>query len=501
MGVYLGHERDGSPEALPSFARLYSALVHAAATGISCSEDRGQGDVTVAGDARRALTWLEENPPEYMSIPEYHTGRSWASTAFRKEGVFRSELKTVKYKVTERSIGEGTALADAVAWIWDVNLPEDLLGVIDRMCADVAYLGESSSRVILELVDEVKPTHKYLQSRGFFSPGGFEVELPTLGRLDSLEQQFMAGRPKKRPTKAADKHTLAMPSSEIPIEAGLIKRRIVRVDEDKSLPVPWDGVVAIPIEKGPKVKSEERVALAVAFHRALISVIGTGAPASITGKYLEGMEIPANRVAIQYLPAGMPVQDELEDCAHFLLLLPLGLGGSDLGVLAQALERLRVIRTRLGKFELAPELRFMRAADFWGKPVTDSPRQWTIDPAAVPERWIRGEGQAEVYGDTIAWSFGNIIRDLPGVELKNQTRLRRKQLEGAGFRVDTVKPLVTRHPERYVHRTNKQMPIMPYVGTLEFGRLLPPTALVSIGQSRHLGGGLLIPVDLATREG
>ena len=35
-----------------------------------------------------------------------------------------------------------------------------------------------------------------------------------------------------------------------------------------------------------------------------------------------------------------------------------------------------------------------------------------------------------------------------------------------------------------------------WTGLVDLGTLAPPTAVVAVGQSRHLGGGLLEPVDV-----
>jgi CRISPR-associated protein Csb2 len=53
---------------------------------------------------------------------------------------------------------------------------------------------------------------------------------------------------------------------------------------------------------------------------------------------------------------------------------------------------------------------------------------------------------------------------------------------------------------RFVHRVNKGTVVRPYRARLNLGDLGPPQGLVAIGQSRHLGGGLLYPVDIPSGE-
>jgi CRISPR-associated protein Csb2 len=49
---------------------------------------------------------------------------------------------------------------------------------------------------------------------------------------------------------------------------------------------------------------------------------------------------------------------------------------------------------------------------------------------------------------------------------------------------------------RYVHRTAEGTVIQPYRATVRLGGLAGQQTVVAIGQSRHLGGGLLVPLDL-----
>ena len=64
LGVYHGHAADGSPDPIPSPARLFSAFVSASHTGTAAAVD-GQVD----SDIDEALTWLENHPPHGLHIP------------------------------------------------------------------------------------------------------------------------------------------------------------------------------------------------------------------------------------------------------------------------------------------------------------------------------------------------------------------------------------------------------------------------------------------------
>ena len=49
---------------------------------------------------------------------------------------------------------------------------------------------------------------------------------------------------------------------------------------------------------------------------------------------------------------------------------------------------------------------------------------------------------------------------------------------------------------RYVHKVNEHAVVRPYTAYLRLGDLAGPCTVQAIGQSRHLGGGLLVPYDI-----
>ena len=49
---------------------------------------------------------------------------------------------------------------------------------------------------------------------------------------------------------------------------------------------------------------------------------------------------------------------------------------------------------------------------------------------------------------------------------------------------------------RYVHKVNEHAVVRPYTACLSLGNLAGAGTMQAIGQSRHLGGGLLVPFDV-----
>ena len=117
LGVYTGHGPDGGAERFPDVARLFSALVQAAAAGTLST---GDPEAPFTAESLAALDWLEEHPPDALVLPG-HTpvAPGVRRFAYRKEGVFLKEVGKTNYKVTGRPVSDGTALGGPVQWVWD----------------------------------------------------------------------------------------------------------------------------------------------------------------------------------------------------------------------------------------------------------------------------------------------------------------------------------------------------------------------------------------------
>jgi CRISPR-associated protein Csb2 len=74
-------------------------------------------------------------------------------------------------------------------------------------------------------------------------------------------------------------------------------------------------------------------------------------------------------------------------------------------------------------------------------------------------------------------------------------------ITGAGAAVVEAHKLHTSDVSRYVHRIRSEMAVQPYRAILRLGPLAGSGTILAIGQSRHLGGGLLVPVDVPAGSG
>jgi CRISPR-associated protein Csb2 len=59
-----------------------------------------------------------------------------------------------------------------------------------------------------------------------------------------------------------------------------------------------------------------------------------------------------------------------------------------------------------------------------------------------------------------------------------------------------VQPLRTSEVGRYAHKVNQHAVVRPYRAVLRLTGVAGDRVVQAIGQSRHLGGGLLVPRDV-----
>lgn len=503
---YLGHTPDGTPEPLPTPARVFSALVHSAGTAHRvCADADGHPDfVNLDRDIVDALLWLEHNPPNAMHLPSFPdfipADRSLASKAYRRDGVLLKEDKRIVDKTTSRPTGDASWCSAPVAWFWEQSPPPGTVETLDALCADISHLGEGDSPAILEVFSSDTPplaaTHRIAET-SFFDRSGAEITLAAPGRLAALERQYRVGYPDKRPTAAQDRHNLTTrPHSEQPESAGLRPARLIPFDAQVDT-VPWPEVVLLPVLDGPVVLPEKRVAVAVHLHRALIAAIGQECPPSITGKYGQNAERPANRVALHYLPVGLPLARGEAGCAHFAVLVPQGIPDAEKALLYDGIDRLRDLRTRVGTFKIG-DMELVDGAEFWSPNEPGQSREWRVDPVAIPERVVRGVDPFDQFSRAALLSLTNVFRN--DLDLSSTVDPRQAWIVDHDIDVLEAEPYLCLDPTRFVHRTNHRIPAAPYTARLDLGTALPDTAICAIGQSRHLGGGLLVPVSRRVRS-
>jgi CRISPR-associated protein Csb2 len=496
LGTYRGHRPDGSLDDLPSPARLHAALLNAAAQGPRA--DDVDGSLTPNESDRAALAWAETNPPDALHVPASLRNDSKA-VAFRKEGLWFKWSERISQGEADGSV----AIDGPIAWLWNDPPSPVVQEALIGLCSDVSHLGTGESPVILR-VGEIEPTHRRDPDASPFIGGGIDVGIACPGRTETLEAAYRAIT-QSQPTPAADavktdEAALAPRVESAKLGTARYVANSVNAAREGSFPPPWETAVVLPIDE--MVPPSFRVSWAVALHRALIGLIGDGAPSLVTGRYAAGVDRPANRLAIQYISHPLPLGFDLERAA-FVLLLPSEVDRRDYQALAEglrSLSHLRITRDRIVRVR-TDSAQVVHADEFWAPVPAGQRRVWVTEPLAIPESHpVRG--QAWSLEDAALLSVALLWRDALGGRGRGRTWYARLAAEARAHGVQVLQThrLQTQGQNRFVHRVQDGVVLQPYRATLTLGDLSGEQTVIAIGQSRHLGGGLLVPCDLPPTE-
>jgi len=525
LGTYRGHIGDGDLDELPSVARLHAALLCAAVTGpMARLTDNGPEP---SEQATKALEWLEANPPDALSLPRLMRNQSPGVLAYRKLGLLdmrqvsnesadtpesfdtkessrvksKQKSKILDFRILARSANESVALAGKIAWIWDQPPPDGVRQTLESLCPDVSHLGCAESPVRLR-VGQSSVTHQRDDCAELFSRSGIDVLCPTKGRTTELMEIEHARR-----SDSSDPDRLNPHENEhrLPGEHRCVTMARFNTTKPSSWEVPWQRALLVPLNV--EIPAESRVLWAVRAHRALIRLIGSGAPALLTGHYPEGATRPANRVAIHILDKDTLDKDLITRYAFhdsvrtvLAVMIPSRATTTDIDCVSRATRRLKYLvgpggnrANRVGETDAVE----VDAQVFWPPVPPGHTRLWRTVPAAIPDTRppYRGSWSME---DAIALSVGLVFRDQ--FEVDSRVRNWRVKLATAakkkGVRAKSVRMVTSGDPTRFVHHVNPGVVVRPYEAVVDLGHLGAPQGLLAIGQSRHLGGGLLYPTDI-----
>lgn len=514
LGVYQGHGPSGSAEPFPLQPRLYSALVHAACTGSTAVPDPDRpGRLKPSPEAQLALDWFEANPPEILTIPEVLPVERAERIVYRNEDSF-SKGKGRDVRAKRKS--DAFAVREALGWGWDESaVPPDVLRTLDELCADVGYLGETDSPVSLTVRNDVVPTHRRTDrpTRDDLRRGDV---LPTVGIgrrhvLDRWHDQLHPhGKKAFRTQKFSMGTTPLPPASPRDALRNAVYVPIVGEVQD----APWHKALLIPVRIDcPALDPVNRKNLMVAAHRTLTRLLTTeDSQGLLTGRG-NAARGRANGLALHLLDQHeiRSVSGSLWD-PYLVLLIPRGVEGNDLELVLETAAKLRRVYTRDSGTLVADRGqrsdRLLDCSQFWKAPDPGLERIWVTQSPAVAERRTKRRGEYSEFDVAMLWSLANVFKGmLDEVDIAQNAGERIeaivKRMAGENNGQDTwldVEQYVTRRPYELVHRTNRNMPIRPFVAGLRAPALIADRTVIAVGQSRHLGGGLLVPVDVEAAE-
>ena len=492
LGVYTGHKRDGSADTLPDPARLHAALLNSAAQGTHAV--LGEQGLEPSETSLKALMWLEKNPPDGIEIPEYMPVYKDA-----RRFMYREVAPAKKKRKTEkRTISEGTAVSGKIGWVWK-QVPDDIANTLEQLCDDVPYLGESTSVAVLAPGDVNPNLNLDLQGSPLES-GGTMLRVPAIGRTNALLEMYR----NNNPTVENDKPKEEEKPENLPVTHECLTQVKYSTPEPEYPEVPWSRALLLEIE-GEELSPEEHVALCVALHRAIIAGIGYGASSFFTGKYPRGAEVPANRLAFHYIPAHYIQHLGIKNSV-IAIMIPENTSPEDLIQLGRSLNAVPYLWGRtFGKRKVYFGGQIINAHEFWPAVQPGYRRLWKPLTAIVPEtRPVkkRDGGPRWTLADSGLLSIAYVWRDKFNTAARGEQRyleLRSQVEEQSDAQVYHARTIHTR-PTAYVHKVPQNVMPQPWHGVLSLGNLTNDRTIIALGQSRHLGAGLLVPYDVLEEE-
>lgn len=485
-GIYIGGGRSGqSTESFPSFARLYSALV-AASYGIS-GADNGE----LPGTIKNALEWLEEHRPMGLYMPDCTPLDSKGLITYMNKGILSGNC----FKVVGSSMGEGTLFHEPLVWLWDIYPPNDISEIISDICCEVSYLGRSESLAEISVMQDkdimnsgLVPSH--ISVCGFPKKENLEVRCPVPGRLIELDEA-QSSRIKKSVKESFNKkkkeEIISMVVSENKTYPFFFEK--VNVVNDNFL-FPWsDGIFW---ESRFEVPRSQFISSCVSLHRGLCSMLGEQYAPALTGRRDESSRALTNRVSLQYIDPET-AKYTVYGKPGFLMAFPSDIDSQERKIIRNAANKLNWVGiSKYEKADLANPVS-IDLCHFWKPLKSNKERAWVTRESMVPEMSLyRGRAKKEVPMRTIIKkSLFNVFKNTIEINQDNFNEYFEKMdLE---LHVDLY-----RGNYKQFYKIKKGSTVVPLKVFLKSEKILNNEAFLALGQSRHIGGGLLQPIDLDT---
>lgn len=506
---------------------------------------KSSGPVLVVLNNKNALAWLEDNPPHSILLPRVIPPTSDAISYRDKGYLEKGKVKKSPDKASKAmSYCQNAVESLLLTWQWDENPNQEVINTLNLLCGEVPYLGEACSVVELKVIagggiPEVQRDKTWTLEKGPMLSGisrhNRVFAVPGTGRLEELKRAYMAANPEgKGKGKNAAKSKIRAKEAEqnflndyVPKETeGLAGYRPPFVHSERALEAPWTRVIvmSVTVDEGHqgeksewKPSESEYVGWAVALHRFLVKQWGVDPAPSLVGKYVSGIKRPANNVAIQILDSelkssyGIQLRDDVaRKLPGFLIMLPKDMPQHDMQKLYDVCKRSKgktlyfsqaVPKLRLGESAL------IDAEHLW-KPVSvDFVRYWMPRPLAIAEtrpipdpkkkrHWRAAESMYLALGHV--WRDKYVPNDIQGTrESRYWETVDAVADQSSNFRIFDCRRVSRVNMIDYAHHTNSSnvLRAMSALIAISDGEGSLDCAALAVGQSRHLGGGFLVPLD------
>lgn len=516
LGTYQGHDRHGLIEQYPSPLRLHSAFVAGAYS--RCRQNTEQPPTEVVeldSMSSSALSWLETNVPDAVTLPRSVINDGQDARAYRDKGTAGGK------KASELAVGHA-AVDGPVIWWWADEPDPSVQTVLADVSQEIPYLGESFSPVSLTtgLAPDIDGQAFVQNHSGTFrATDAITLAAPLRGRTAALQEDYFAGATAPFPTKSRDSavgsngrpraNEAEMPdpwnATSVARSVSYVRSRPAPADDS-----PWtDGILIRVTPRSSRVLwppvPEDHVAWTVAFHRGIASRLGPDAPPLVTGKYPDRSKQPPNRLSIQILDGGMDLALDLRPPeAAFLIAIPRDASGEDVDQLMDAVHMVDNVLLPGGRALDVTSVELVDTTRLWKPPSPRHDRWWFPHPLVIadsrsPRRKALGDGSWAI-DDVLRVAVGNVYRNHPRLTVPGRGDDRLIRLSSAvdelGVRIGAAHRSYPLRPNRYVHHMNPGAAVIAVQGLIHLGAIRSDRSFVALGQSRHLGGGLLVPFDL-----
>lgn len=477
-GAYSGGEL-GAPEELPSPARLHAAFVAAAAGGPYATVE---GRVLEAQEAHcGAVRWLEEHEPLGIIPP------GTRSVAYRAR---RYRLRAAVNHANETDFEPLCALDGPITYAWPAP-GRAVLESLQELAPEVTHVGRADSTAIVSLAIGGMD----VEAPGVLAPAsgrgpGRPLRVATPGRFDALATAHAHAVRTGRHSAG----TKGVQAADQPVESAGEEATELRRFAGAPITGSWPFAEAWQAKFSARLprwalRLDRRVAVAVAVHRAIVAAIGTDVPAFVSGRDGDGPLRGPGHLAIHLVPGAAG------ETPGLVLGLPAGVPEADRATLLDALASRPPVglgprALRLEPPAIGPAMPFWSAkgADLvTGVPMVldtaGTPRRgpWTLDDAVLCSVGYALRGVLEDQG--MPWGTGWGFRQALVSELRGRgVQARARRVAGGA--------------SQFVHRAPPGDLMVAVDARVTLGDLAPaPGGLLALGRARHLGGGLLVPVE------
>lgn len=543
MGLYQGRDSSGEPERYPTTDRLFKALLSVAClnfgyTGKDCPENE---------EISESLHWLESNPPDKIRLPFAIHSDGHGAVAYRDKGFPERDNKTKKYREKMASSPAMSAYryqdGDALEWIWSNPPSERITRCLENLCEEIPYLGESCSKVhVVARVREDDTETPGQRSRTFVKDDatGLEalnshifINCPTQGRLDELCGNYKKLNSKRTSNKevkeltAKETNLLAETPKGRSVSAVAYRGEGLDMQDSATMAPPWDRAILMPVHMASshsewQPRQSQTVRWAVAMHRFLIRKWGFGAPATLTGRYMKipGIAQPANNVAIHVLSDSLGqefLSKLLPSVRHnvpaFLILIPREMSTEDFAELCDICQRSQGSSLYCGhdlETLVFGKADILADSTMWQEPADDRVRYWKPVPFAMAETRAFTDPQGARKWrarESVALSIAHVWRDSFGTQSERTGHWAKEQGywaaadavldDSSPVQIIDARPTFRTHMEDYAHHVQESNVLRGCNALIQFSEdFSNECCAAAIGQTRHLGGGLLVPVDV-----